>query len=167
MTDTYDTATRSEVMRRVKGRDTYPEMLLRKTLFAVGLRGWRCHRSDLPGRPDLAFGKARLAIFVDGAFWHGHPSKYWKGRSSAYWDNKIARNIERDRIATESLLNEGWSVIRFWDFEVESDPLRAATFVQEALQEIKAGRRVAKLREMTLAKGPTLAPYGTGQVAGL
>jgi len=111
----------------------------------------------LPGKPDLAFGKARLAIFVDGAFWHGHPSKYWRGRSGDYWDKKIARNIERDRIATESLLNEGWSVIRFWDFEVESEPLRAATVVQEALQEIDAGGTVAKLREMALAEGPPQA----------
>lgn len=157
MGDTYDAKTRSEVMRRVKGRDTKPEMLLRKALFAIGLRGWRCHRSDLPGKPDVVFGRARLAVFVDGGFWHGHPSKYWRGRSGDYWDKKIARNIERDRIATNSLLTDGWSVIRFWDFEVESDPRQAATVVQEALQEIEAGGRVAMLREMALAEGPPQA----------
>lgn len=154
MPDTYDAETRSEVMRRVKGRDTKPEVLLRKAMFAVGIRGWRCHRADLPGKPDLAFGRPRLAVFVDGAFWHGHPSKYWRGRSGAYWDRKIARNIERDRAATEQLLAEGWNVIRFWDFEVESDPSGAALEVKEALRAIQAGERVANVREMALAEGP-------------
>ncbi len=141
-------------MRRVKGRDTKPEILLRKALFAIGLRGWRCHRSDLPGKPDLVFGKARLAVFVDGAFWHGHPSKYWQGRSGDYWDKKISRNIERDRIATEQLLADNWNVIRFWDFEVEADPYQTALRVEEALQQIRTGGRITETREMSLAEGP-------------
>ena len=158
MPDTYDAETRSEVMRRVKGRDTKPEILLRKALFAIGLRGWRCHRSDLPGKPDLVFGKARLAVFVDGAFWHGHPSKYWRGRSGDYWDKKISRNIERDRVATQELLAQGWNVIRFWDFEVESDPYEAALRVKEAIQKIRAGVPVTEIGEMSLAEGPPTRP---------
>lgn len=154
MADTYDTAIRSEVMRRVQGKDTGPEILLRKAMFALGLRGWRCHRSDLPGRPDIVFSRARLAVFVDGAFWHGHPSKYWRGRSGSYWDQKIERNIRRDRLATRQLFADGWNVIRFWDFEIEADPHQAATCVSEALENIATGRRITTVREMALAEGP-------------
>lgn len=105
-------------MSRVRGKDTTPELRLRKAMYAAGLRGWRCHRNDLPGKPDVVFGPARLAIFVDGAFWHGHPSKYKQGQSGAYWDTKIARNMERDATATQMLEEAGWTVLRFWDFDV-------------------------------------------------
>jgi DNA mismatch endonuclease (patch repair protein) len=122
-------------MARVRGRDTVPELALRKALWAAGVRGWRCHRADLPGRPDLAFGRERLAVFVDGAFWHGHPTKYWQGRSGKYWDAKIARNQKRDREVDAALRSAGWGVLRLWDFEVMSDPQAAA------------GRVIAELRE--------------------
>ncbi len=108
-------------MASVRSRDTGPELALRRGLYAAGIRGWRCHRRDLPGRPDLAFGRRRVAIFVDGAFWHGHPSKYWPGRSSGYWDEKIARNMARDRRVDGELAEAGWTSLRFWDFEVQKD----------------------------------------------
>jgi DNA mismatch endonuclease (patch repair protein) len=76
----------------------------------------------LPGCPDLAFGRARLAVFVDGGFWHGHPTKWWLGRSGPYWDAKIERNIARDRRADAELASMNWRVLRLWDFEVETDP---------------------------------------------
>jgi DNA mismatch endonuclease (patch repair protein) len=120
-------------MARVKGRDTGPEIRLRKALYAVGVRGWRCNRSDLPGKPDLVFGPARVAVFIDGGFWHGHPSKYWQGRSGPYWDAKIARNQARDKRVTEALASEGWKVLRLWDFEVDADPLSAAARVRSLL----------------------------------
>lgn len=107
MTDTYSPEVRSRVMARVKARDTAPEMALRRALYRAGVRGWRCHRSNLPGKPDLAFGRVRLAVFVDGGFWHGHPSKYWPGRSGGYWDAKIARNQARDRKADRDLAGAG------------------------------------------------------------
>ena len=154
MADTYDRATRSKVMRRVKGQNTKPEILLRKTMYAVGLRGWRCHRTDLPGKPDIAFGKARLAIFVDGAFWHGHPSKYWRGRSSAYWDAKIQRNIERDRAVNQELTALGWNIIRLWDFEVEADPQEAAARVNQALKRIQHGEYIAQTHNLELSEKP-------------
>jgi DNA mismatch endonuclease, patch repair protein len=116
-------------MAQVKGRDTGPELALRRALFRAGVRGWRCHRKNLPGKPDLAFGRARLAVFVDGGFWHGHPSKYWPGRSGEYWDKKIARNQERDRQADADLIELGWRVLRLWDFEIERDPDAAAAQV--------------------------------------
>lgn len=134
MADTYSKEVRSKVMSRVKGRDTTPELRLRRALHAKGVRGWRCHRKNVPGTPDIAFGPAKLAIFVDGAFWHGHPSKYWPGRTSEYWDKKIARNQARDTAVNQALGAEGWRVLRFWDFEVEEDPQHCADRVIEALR---------------------------------
>src|SRR5687767_12986938 len=131
MPDTYAPEVRSRVMARVKGRDTGPELALRRALHRRGVRGWRCHRPNLPGKPDLAFGRARLAVFVDGGFWHGHPSKWWLGRSGPYWDAKITRNIARDRRADDELARIGWRVLRLWDFDVTRDPDAAATQVQE------------------------------------
>lgn len=133
MADTITPEARSRVMARVRGRDTGPELLLRRALYTLGLRGWRCHRRDLPGRPDVAFSRGGLAVFVDGAFWHGHPSRYWPGRSGAYWDAKIARNQERDQRANRELDALGWAVLRLWDFEIEGDPVTAAERVAETL----------------------------------
>lgn len=154
MPDTYDAAVRSEVMRRVKGRDTRPEIILRKTVYSLGVRGWRCHRTDVPGKPDLSFGRGKLAIFVDGAFWHGHPSKYWRGRSGEYWDDKISRNINRDRAVNEQLVALGWNILRLWDFEVESDPLASAARVDDALRRVRIGERIIAIHEVSLAEGP-------------
>ena len=149
-------------MRRVKGKNTKPEILLRKAMFAIGLRGWRCHRTDLPGKPDVVFGRARLAVFVDGAFWHGHPSKYWRGRTSEYWDTKIERNIKRDRAANEQLTADGWNLIRLWDFEVEANPHMTALRVREALQRIQHGERVTDTHDLHLADRPPTNDTTTG-----
>jgi DNA mismatch endonuclease, patch repair protein len=135
MSDTYSPEVRSRVMARVKSRDTGPELKLRRALYAGGVRGWRCHRKDLPGKPDLAFGRARVAVFVDGAFWHGHPGKWWPGRSGRYWDDKIRRNMERDRRSNEELEKLGWHVVRIWDFEIARAPESAAQRVREILHE--------------------------------
>lgn len=120
-------------MARIRSRDTGPEIALRRALFAAGVRGWRCHRRDLPGRPDLAFGRARLAVFVDGAFWHGHPEHFTPGKSGSYWDAKIARTQERDRLANSALNRDGWRVLRLWDFEVEQDLERCVRLVAQAV----------------------------------
>lgn len=74
----------------------------------------------LPGRPDFAWRSRRIAVFVDGAFWHGHPDYYW-GQSGKFWDEKIARNRARDARVNAQLEEMGWTVLRFWDFEVERD----------------------------------------------
>ena len=134
MADCYGPEIRSRTMARVKGKNTGPELILRRALYAAGVRGWRCHRKDLPGKPDLAFGRARVAVFVDGGFWHGHPSKWWPGRSGAYWDKKISRNIQRDRQANEALERAGWRVIRLWDFEINRDPVAAVASVLAELE---------------------------------
>ena len=121
MTDFLSKETRSRVMARIRSRDTKPELALRRALWAQGVRGWRVHAGKLPGKPDLAFTRWRVAVFVDGRFWHGHPDFFTPGKSGAYWDAKIARTQERDRLANEALNAAGWHVLRFWDFEIEHD----------------------------------------------
>lgn len=108
-------------MSRIRGRDTGPEVALRRGLWEAGVRGYRTHVRAVPGRPDVCWQGRRVAVFVDGAFWHGHPSAFTPGKSGGYWDAKIARNIARDRAADEQLLADGWAVLRFWDFEVRKD----------------------------------------------
>jgi DNA mismatch endonuclease, patch repair protein len=111
---------RSRLMSRVRTRDTAPELTLRRALWAAGIRGWRLHPRDVPGRPDFVWKGRRIAVFVDGAFWHGHPNYYW-GQSGDFWDSKIERNRARDAQVNAELAAEGWTVLRFWDFEVERD----------------------------------------------
>lgn len=117
MADQLTREKRSALMSRVRTRGTAPEVALRKALWAHGVRGWRLHPSRVPGKPDLAWIGRRVAVFVDGAFWHGHPDHYW-GQSGAFWDAKIERNRARDRRVNEELAAQGWTVIRLWDFEV-------------------------------------------------
>jgi DNA mismatch endonuclease (patch repair protein) len=120
-------------MSRIRSKDTQPELTLRRELFRRGVRGWRCHPRNVPGKPDIAFTRLRVAVFVDGRFWHGHPDFFTPGKSGNYWDQKIARTKERDRLANEVLTSAGWKVRRFWDFEVEEDLERCADAVIEAL----------------------------------
>jgi DNA mismatch endonuclease (patch repair protein) len=123
---------RRALMRRVRTRNTAPELALRKALWASGVRGWRLHAPDLAGRPDLVFRRSKVAVFVDGAFWHGHPAHYW-GQSGRFWDEKIERNRARDATVNGELARLGWRVIRLWDFEVAKDALGCAKKVQDLL----------------------------------
>src|SRR4051812_30327751 len=137
MTDFLSKATRSRVMARIRSKDTKPELALRRALWARGVRGWRLHVKTVPGRPDLVFTRRRVAVFVDGCFWHGQPDFFTPGKSGAYWDEKIARTKERDRLANEALEAAGWSVLRFWDFEVENDLDSCVTAISDALAEAR------------------------------
>lgn len=121
-------------MARIRSKDTKPEIALRQALHAAGIRGWRCHPKAVAGKPDIAFIRRRVAIFVDGRFWHGHPDFFTPGKSGPYWDAKIARTQERDRLANEALGATGWEVLRFWDFEVEDDLERVVSDVLEVLR---------------------------------
>jgi DNA mismatch endonuclease (patch repair protein) len=113
-------AGRSRNMAAIRSRDTKPELALRRALWAAGVRGWRCHRRDLPGRPDLAFGRWRVAVQVDGAYWHGHPDHIRPG-ASPYWVEKIRRNQERDRASDAALAEAGWATVRMWDLDIAED----------------------------------------------
>jgi DNA mismatch endonuclease (patch repair protein) len=120
-------------MSQIRSKDTKPELRLRGALWAEGLRGWRCHWRGPGGQVDIAFTRHKVAVFVDGSFWHGHPSKWAPGRWQGYWDEKIKRNIGRDRRQTGLLEAEGWLVLRVWDFEIEQDPVEVANRVKAAL----------------------------------
>jgi DNA mismatch endonuclease (patch repair protein) len=137
-------------MARIRSKNTKPELALRRALWAAGARGWRCHPKRVPGRPDLAFSRACLAVFIDGRFWHGHPDYFTFGKSGAYWDAKIKRTQERDAAADEALTQAGWRVIRFWDFEVENGLEECVTEVLEALgaAETAAGHIPARSRQV-------------------
>jgi DNA mismatch endonuclease (patch repair protein) len=132
--DNLTTEQRSRTMSRIRRRDTKPELALRGELRSRGLLGYRIDRKTLPGRPDVSFGVAKVAVFIDGSFWHGHPSAYTPGKSGAYWDKKIAGNIARDRVADEALGRMGWKVLRFWDFEIKRELDRCAADVETAVR---------------------------------
>lgn len=105
---------RSRCMAAIKGKDTKPEMIVRKYLFSRGLR-FRVQVRKLPGTPDIVLPKYKTAIFVNGCFWHGHEGcKYFRLPKSnvEFWKEKIERNIERDKESMQALLDLGWKVIR-------------------------------------------------------
>lgn len=126
---------RSRNMAAIRAKNTKPELALRAGLRQVGATGYRLHRKDIPGKPDLCFIRWKVAVFVDGVFWHGHPD-HWNPEtaSSDYWRGKIARNIERDRAADAALTAMGWAVVRMWDIDVKADVAECAGRVTEALK---------------------------------
>lgn len=126
-------------MASIRSRDTRPELALRHALVRSGLRGYRCHVPGVAGRPDVVFTRWRIAVFVDGVWWHGHPGWFTPGRRGPYWDRKIAGNVDRDRRVDAQLRSEGWFVIRIWDVDVLAGPDVAAERVAEALR--ARGRR--------------------------
>ena len=127
MADVFDTAKRSQVMARVRGRDTKPEMAVRRYLHARGLR-FRLHRRDLPGRPDLVFTSRRIAVFVHGCFWHQHPgckrAKLPQTRAD-FWREKLEGNVERDAAALAELEAASWTALVVWECEIQPETLEA------------------------------------------
>lgn len=119
----HDKNTRSYNMSRIKGKNTKPEMLVRKFLHANGFR-FRLHTKEMPGKPDIVLPKYKTVIFVHGCFWHGHKHcRYFvvpKTRT-AWWLNKIIKNIENDERAAAELLKDGWKVIIIWECELKND----------------------------------------------
>jgi DNA mismatch endonuclease (patch repair protein) len=109
---------KSEQMARIHSRDTQPELLVRRLLSIKGVR-YRLHRLDLPGRPDIYIGRIRLAVFVNGCFWHGHdcPRGSRPKTNKEFWRRKIAQNINRDRLALVRLAEMGIDTITLWTCE--------------------------------------------------
>ncbi len=116
MPDVVDAPTRSRMMSGIRGRDTKPEMLIRKGLHARGYR-YRLHARTLPGRPDLAFPSRKAAIFIHGCFWHGHdcPLFKWPSTRAEWWRAKIEGNHARDRAVRAELADMGWRQLRVWE----------------------------------------------------
>jgi len=121
MTDVFDTPTRSQVMRAVKGKNTRPELAVRSLLHALGYR-FRIHRKDLPGFPDIVLPGRKAVIFVHGCFWHGHACKRGSRAPKAnadYWTKKLAGNVVRDEKRQTELVGLGWRVLVVWECEVK------------------------------------------------
>lgn len=115
---------RSENMRRIRSSDTAPEIAVRLLVRALGFPGYRLHRKDLPGKPDIAYVGRKKAIFVHGCFWHGHDCKEGSRRPKSnigYWLPKIENNARRDAAHVAELQSKDWSVIIVWECELR-DP---------------------------------------------
>lgn len=120
--DIYDSAKRSRIMAAVKGKDTKPELLVRKYLWSHGVR-YRVHSRYLPGKPDIAVLSRKTAIFVNGCLWHGHEgcsrSKLPKSRTD-YWKTKVDRNKSRDHLIGQELEKAGWRTLVVWECQLRT-----------------------------------------------
>nr|WP_081077575.1 DNA mismatch endonuclease Vsr [Burkholderia cepacia] len=126
MIDIVDPTKRSQMMSRIRGRNTKPELVVRRVLHAAGFR-YRLHRRDLPGTPDLVLLKHRTAIMVHGCFWHVHKGCRFAttpASNSEFWHEKLTRNRERDRQQVEALQSLGWRVLVVWECSTKSSELR-------------------------------------------
>lgn len=125
------TKERSELMQRIRSVDTKPEIQFRKSLWAKGVR-YRKNNKRLPGNPDICISKQKIAIFIDGEFWHGFDWENKKRKIKAncdYWIPKIEKNIERDKKYKMLLENDGWTVLRFWEREIKKKPTECLEIV--------------------------------------
>jgi DNA mismatch endonuclease, patch repair protein len=133
----YTTKQRSKTMSRIKGKNSKPEVLLRKALWAKNIR-FRLHRKDLIGKPDLVIEKFKLAVFVDGDFWHGYQWDKTKPRvNKDFWVPKIERNMQRDQFVKEKLTEMGYTVMRFWEHEIK---MNIKACVNQVLLYLEAAR---------------------------
>ena len=124
--DRIDAERRSENMKRIRSTETRPELHVRKLVRNLGYSGYRLHRKDLPGKPDIVFIGRRKAIFVHGCFWHQHPDpRCLDGRlpksRQEYWLPKLERNRKRDATAFKQLVEAGWTVLVIWECELRRE----------------------------------------------
>jgi DNA mismatch endonuclease (patch repair protein) len=119
----YTTKKRSKIMSKIKGKNTKPELLFRKTLWAKGVR-YRINSKTLPGSPDVSIKKYKLAVFIDGEFWHGYNWDERKPKlktNRGFWIPKIERNMQRDKEVNRKLAEMGFTVFRFWSKNIKED----------------------------------------------
>jgi DNA mismatch endonuclease (patch repair protein) len=134
MADRHSKEQRSRNMSRIRkfGNES-TELRMVKLFRQYGIAGWRRHLT-LPGRPDFAFRRERVAVFVDGCFWHRCPRCNWTPASNvAYWENKFALNRARDRQANRALRRAGWRVVRVWECVLRTQPARVVSRIRQAL----------------------------------
>lgn len=128
---------RTKNMRAVKNKDSEIELLLRRVLWARGLR-YRKNVKTVFGHPDIAFIGKRVAVFCDSEFWHGFDWENKKNEIKSrqdFWIPKIERNMARDIDVTEKLQSEGWTVLRFWGNQIKTDTLRCVQIIEKACKE--------------------------------
>lgn len=136
MPDNLTPEQRSYCMSRIKGKDTKPEVRVRSALHKKGLR-FRKHVKELPGRPDIVFSKARVAVFIDGDFWHGYQYSSWENKVSDFWKQKITKTQERDAENSRKLTEQGWLVIRIWQHEIQKDFESSITRIDSVIRGIE------------------------------
>ena len=148
-TDVVDTATRSRMMAGIKGKNTKPELQVRRFLHAKGFR-YRLHDRSLPGRPDLVFPRRRAVILVHGCFWHGHDCRFfkWPATRPEFWRGKISENRKRDERNKHALQNLGWRVLIIWECAVKTAPKTRIADTLEAVSEwLEGDGAFSELRE--------------------
>jgi DNA mismatch endonuclease (patch repair protein) len=122
MADVFTKKKRSDVMSKIRAKNTKPELLVRKFLFSKGLR-YRLHQSSLPGKPDIILKKYHAVIFVNGCFWHGHSNcnkSTLPTSNAAFWRKKIQSNMERDKNTKHSLKKLGWTIFIIWECDIKN-----------------------------------------------
>ena len=165
MADVMTPEQRSRCMAAIKGKDTKPELIVRKYLFSRGLR-YRVNNRKLPGSPDIVLKKYKTVVFIDGCFWHGHEGcKYYRlpKTNVDFWRHKIAMNIARDYANSVDLRLSGWKVIRVWECDIKTKVKREAT-LESLYQEIVGTEHKSNTYESSpdadqIAAEPR-APYG-------
>ena len=134
MADIFTAEKRSSVMALVRGfGNASTELRLAKELRHAGITGWRRHQK-LPGRPDFSFRKEKLAVFVDGDFWHGNPKRKMPSTNVEFWALKIGANRARDQRANKDLKKLGWKVLRIWESKLKKEPWSVTKRIKRRLQ---------------------------------
>jgi len=133
--DIFPPEKRSEIMSSISGKNTKPELLLRRELHRLGLR-YRLHSKDVFGKPDVVFRRHKVAVFVDGDWWHGRNYNKEHVRYSPFWQAKIKANMKRDKIVNKSLREQDWKVFRIWQKDLVKDPNKYAEDIYKYIKQI-------------------------------
>ncbi len=128
---------RSALMSRIRGKDTGPELIIASGLKELDIE-FESHARDLPGRPDFVFRKQKVAVFVDGDFWHGWQFPRWRDKLSEKWESKIEQNRRRDTMNRRKLRRMGWKVVRVWEHKIHGDLARCLERVRSAVLRLQA-----------------------------
>lgn len=136
MTDIVDAATRSRMMRGIRGKNTKPELFVRRQLHAAGFR-FRLHAKHLPGKPDIVLAKHRAVVFVSGCFWHGHDCRYFRLPTTRqdFWRKKIEGNQTNDLKVRKSLSEKGWRHATVWECAIRGQETKALSNLGKQLAE--------------------------------
>lgn len=134
MADVLTKKQRSYNMSQIKSKDTKPELCLRKILLLSKIKNFRTNYV-LPGKPDLVFAKNKLAIFIDGCFWHKCPKCFVKPATrSKFWEEKIKKNVSRDKEINKTIRGLGWKILRFWEHEINMNPGKVVKKIAKKLK---------------------------------
>ncbi len=153
MVDIFSPSKRSDIMSNIRGKNTKPELTIRKMLFSRGLR-YRLHSKDLPGKPDIVFRSPRLAIFVNGCFWHQHKNckdAFIPSSRKDYWIPKLEKNVQRDYTAIANLERMGWEVHVIWECFLKHSEL-----IEKFGEKISVSVKIRSKKNKKIAEGVSL-----------